>query len=102
MWYETWHRTAVRRLRSRYVRPGMNIPADAGATVPGSFVEDGKLMLRSKNVSVTYAQLLTRNELTFLVGDGNYDPAAEGRKLYLVSLLCSLKCASIRTLASCV
>ena len=44
------------------------------------FVEDGKLMLRSKNVSVTYAQLLTRNELTFLVGDGNYDPAAEGPK----------------------
>jgi xanthine dehydrogenase YagR molybdenum-binding subunit len=44
------------------------------------FVEDGKLMLRSKNVSVTYAQLLTRNELTVLVGDGNYDPAAEGPK----------------------
>ena len=44
------------------------------------FVEDGKLMLRSKNVSVTYAQLLTRNELAFLVGDGNYDPAAEGPK----------------------
>ena len=44
------------------------------------FVEDGKLMLRSKNVSVTYAQLLTRNDLTFLVGDGNYDPAAEGPK----------------------
>ena len=44
------------------------------------FVEDGKLMLRSKNVSVTYAQLLTGNELTFLVGDGNYDPAAEGPK----------------------
>jgi xanthine dehydrogenase YagR molybdenum-binding subunit len=44
------------------------------------FVEDGKLMLRSKNVSVTYAQLLTTNELTFLVGDGNYDPAAEGPK----------------------
>ncbi|HTT19729.1 MAG TPA: xanthine dehydrogenase family protein molybdopterin-binding subunit [Candidatus Sulfotelmatobacter sp.] len=44
------------------------------------FVEDGKLMLRSRNVSVTYAQLLTRNDLTFLVGDGNYDPAAEGPK----------------------
>ncbi len=44
------------------------------------FVEDGKLMLRSKNVSITYAQLLTRNDLTFLVGDGNYDPAAEGPK----------------------
>jgi xanthine dehydrogenase YagR molybdenum-binding subunit len=44
------------------------------------FVEDGKLMLRGKSVSVTYAQLLTRNELTFLVGDGNYDPVAEGPK----------------------
>jgi xanthine dehydrogenase YagR molybdenum-binding subunit len=44
------------------------------------FVEDGKLMLRGKNVSVTYAQLLTRNELPFLVGDGNYDPVAEGPK----------------------
>jgi xanthine dehydrogenase YagR molybdenum-binding subunit len=44
------------------------------------FVEDGKLMLRGKNVSATYAQLLTRNELPFLVGDGNYDPVAEGPK----------------------
>lgn len=44
------------------------------------FVEDGKLMLRSKNVSVTYAQLLKRNEVPTLVGDGNYDPIAEGPK----------------------
>ncbi|HEV2396161.1 MAG TPA: xanthine dehydrogenase family protein molybdopterin-binding subunit [Candidatus Sulfotelmatobacter sp.] len=43
-------------------------------------VEDGKLMLRGKNVSVTYAQLLKRNEVPTLVGDGNYDPVAEGPK----------------------
>ena len=43
-------------------------------------VEDGKLMAPDKNVSVTYAQLLTRNELPFLVGDGNYDPIAEEPK----------------------
>lgn len=43
-------------------------------------VEDGKLTLRGTSVSVTYAQLLTRNGLPFLAGDGNYDPPAEGPK----------------------
>ncbi len=43
-------------------------------------VEDGKLMLPRKNLSITYAELLKRNHLSSLAGDGNYDPVPEGPK----------------------
>jgi xanthine dehydrogenase YagR molybdenum-binding subunit len=41
---------------------------------------DGNLMLPGKNRNVSYAELLGRNELSSLAGDGNYDPAPEGPK----------------------
>jgi xanthine dehydrogenase YagR molybdenum-binding subunit len=43
-------------------------------------VRDGKVMLPGKNLSITYAELLRRNHLSSLTGDGNYDPIAEGPK----------------------
>ena len=43
-------------------------------------ISDGRLMLPSRNLCITYADLLARNGLTSLSGDGNYDPIAEGPK----------------------
>ena len=41
---------------------------------------NGKLMLPGKSLSITYAELLRRNHLSSLTGDGKYDPIEEGPK----------------------
>lgn len=41
---------------------------------------DGKLVLTKRNLEITYAELLARNQLPSLTGEGNYDPIAEGPK----------------------
>jgi xanthine dehydrogenase YagR molybdenum-binding subunit len=38
---------------------------------------DGRLSLSTKNLSITYAELLARNELTTLVGEADYNPVEE-------------------------
>jgi xanthine dehydrogenase YagR molybdenum-binding subunit len=43
-------------------------------------ISNGKLVLARKNLDITYAELLARNDLPSLTGDGNYDPIAEGPK----------------------
>jgi xanthine dehydrogenase YagR molybdenum-binding subunit len=43
-------------------------------------VRDGRLVLAKRNLHITYAELLARNDLPSLTGDGNYDPVAEGPK----------------------
>jgi xanthine dehydrogenase YagR molybdenum-binding subunit len=50
------------------------------ANSAGVVVKDGKLMLPAKSLSITYAELLRRNDLSSLTGDGNYDPIPEGPK----------------------
>ena len=40
-------------------------------------VADRTLALAGKNLNVAYAELLARNELSSLAGDGNYDPVEE-------------------------
>ena len=52
--------------------------ADAG--IDEIVASDGKLMLPEKNRDVSYAEVLDRNDLASLVGDGNYDPTPEGPK----------------------
>ena len=42
-------------------------------------VSGGSLTLADRNVSVTYSDLLTRNGLSVLVGDGDYDPVEEAK-----------------------
>jgi xanthine dehydrogenase YagR molybdenum-binding subunit len=60
-------------------RTGKNAVFDA-ANSAGVVVKDGKLMLPAKSLSITYAELLRRNDLSSLTGDGNYDPIPEGPK----------------------
>ena len=43
-------------------------------------VSDGRLVFAKKNLDITYSELLARNDLSSLTGDGDYDPAAEGPK----------------------
>ncbi|HEV2729583.1 MAG TPA: molybdopterin cofactor-binding domain-containing protein, partial [Terriglobales bacterium] len=43
-------------------------------------VSDGKLVLAKKNLEISYAELLARNNLPSLTADGNYDPNPEGAK----------------------
>ncbi|HEY2467546.1 MAG TPA: xanthine dehydrogenase family protein molybdopterin-binding subunit [Terracidiphilus sp.] len=43
-------------------------------------VSNGKLALARKKLETTYVELLSRNGLSSLTGDGNYDPNAEGAK----------------------
>ena len=42
-------------------------------------VADGTLALAGKNLNITYAELLARNELSELVADGDYDPVEEAK-----------------------
>ena len=49
----------------------------SGAETEDVVVADGTLALTGKNLNVTYAELLARNELANLVGDGDYDPVEE-------------------------
>jgi xanthine dehydrogenase YagR molybdenum-binding subunit len=43
-------------------------------------VSDTRLVFAKKNLSITYSEVLARNNLSSLTGDGDYDPAAEGPK----------------------
>jgi xanthine dehydrogenase YagR molybdenum-binding subunit len=55
---------------------GRNAPFASAA--PGDVVAgDGRLSLAGTNLNITYAELLARNGLSNLVGDGNYDPVDE-------------------------
>jgi xanthine dehydrogenase YagR molybdenum-binding subunit len=49
----------------------------AGAAADDVTVADGRLSLARANLSTTYAELLARNGLSNLVGDGDYDPVEE-------------------------
>ena len=49
----------------------------AGAAPDDVIVADGRLALAKTNLSVTYAELLARNDLSSLVGEGDYDPVEE-------------------------
>ena len=51
----------------------------AGAAAGDVVVSGGALTLAGRNVSVTYSDLLTRNGLSTLVGDGDYDPIEEAK-----------------------
>jgi xanthine dehydrogenase YagR molybdenum-binding subunit len=55
---------------------GRNAPF-AAAVRADVLVSDGRLALRRKNISITYSELLARNGLVTLVGDGDYDPVEE-------------------------
>ena len=49
----------------------------AGAAAKELIVAEGGLALARRNLNITYAELLTRNGLSSLVGDGDYDPVEE-------------------------
>jgi len=49
----------------------------AGAVSDDVLVSDGRLVLARRNLHITYAELLARNGLSRLVGDGDYDPVEE-------------------------
>ena len=49
----------------------------SGAEAEDVVVADGALALTGKNLHVAYAELLARNGLANLVGDGDYDPVEE-------------------------
>ena len=49
----------------------------AGAAAKDLIVAQGGLALARRNLNITYAELLTRNGLSSLVGDGDYDPVEE-------------------------
>jgi xanthine dehydrogenase YagR molybdenum-binding subunit len=49
----------------------------SGAEAEDVVVADGTLALAGKNLNITYAELLTRNGLSSLTGDGDYDPVEE-------------------------
>jgi xanthine dehydrogenase YagR molybdenum-binding subunit len=49
----------------------------AGAVPADVIVADGRLWLARTNLQITYAELLARNGLSSLVGDGDYDPVEE-------------------------
>jgi xanthine dehydrogenase YagR molybdenum-binding subunit len=54
----------------------------ASARADDVIVTDGRLGLAGKNLNITYAELLARNELSTLVAEADYDPVpeAEGPK----------------------
>src|SRR3989454_3481883 len=55
---------------------GRNAPF-ASAVRGDVLISDGRLMLARTNLQITYAELLARNGLATLVGDGDYDPVEE-------------------------
>ncbi len=55
---------------------GRNAPF-AGAVRHDVLISDGRLMLARETLLITYAELLARNGLATLVGDGDYDPVEE-------------------------
>ncbi len=50
-----------------------------GAAAHDVVVSGGRLTLAGRNLQVTYSDLLARNRLSDLVGDGNYDPIEEAK-----------------------
>jgi len=70
---------AARAARERAVElalTGRDAPF-AGAASEDVMVADGRLTLAKTNRNTTYAELLARNGLSSLVGDGHYDPVEE-------------------------
>ena len=49
----------------------------AGAAAKDVTVAEGRLALKKTNLNITYAELLARNGLASLVGDGDYNPIEE-------------------------
>jgi len=49
----------------------------AGAAPGDVTIADGRLSVARSNLNITYAELLARNELSCLVGDGDYNPVEE-------------------------
>ena len=49
----------------------------AGAPPNDVIIADGRLRLTKTNLNITYAELLVRNGLSSLVGDGDYNPVEE-------------------------
>ena len=49
----------------------------AGAAHEDVIVAEGRLALKKRNLNITYAELLARNGLSNLVGDGDYNPVEE-------------------------
>jgi xanthine dehydrogenase YagR molybdenum-binding subunit len=49
----------------------------AGAAPDDVIVADGRLSLANTNLNITYGELIARNGLSSLVGEGDYDPVAE-------------------------
>ncbi len=50
-----------------------------GAAAHDVVVSGGRLTLAGRNLHITYSDLLARNRLSALVGDGNYDPIEEAK-----------------------
>jgi xanthine dehydrogenase YagR molybdenum-binding subunit len=70
---------AAKAVRDRAVElalEGKDAPF-SGAEAEDVVVADGTLALAGKNLNITYAELLARNELSSLAGDGDYDPVEE-------------------------
>ncbi len=73
---------AAKAARDRAIelaRSGRDAPF-ADANGDEVVVCNGKLTLARKNLDISYAELLARNDLSSLTGDGNYDPIAQGPK----------------------
>lgn len=70
---------AARALRDKAIELSLTgrDPPFAGASPQDIVVNNGRLSLAKKNVRISYAELLARNEINELVGDGNYDPVEE-------------------------
>src|SRR5258708_27275429 len=64
---------AARKKAVQLALTGRDAPF-AGAAPDDVVVADGKLSLARTNLNITYAELLARNGLSSLVGDGDYDP----------------------------
>ena len=70
---------AARDKAIELARAGRDAPF-ADADSDDVIARDGRLVLAKSDVGISYAELLTRNNLPSLTGDGNYDPIAEGPK----------------------
>ena len=52
----------------------------AGAVAEDMIVAESGLALAKRNLNITFAELLTRNGLSSLVGDGDYNPVGGGER----------------------
>ena len=55
---------------------GLDAPF-AGAEAEDVIAADGRLVLLAKDLDITYAELLARNNISTLMADGDYDPVEE-------------------------